>query len=72
MLRPRPSDRYSVRELHVNDAPQRGSHEHVSFTFAGSTFRARAARGKDGKKFTWFLPAVSKGALNKVSAEVRR
>ena len=38
----------------------------------GFTFRARAARGKNGKKFTSFLPAVSKEALAKMSAEVRR
>ncbi len=38
----------------------------------GFTFRARAARGKNGKKFTSFLPAVSKDAPTTMSAEVRR
>ena len=61
---------------HCKDGNRRGSHEHVSFTFLGFTFRARAARGKNGKKFTSFLPAVSKDALSKdalskMSAEVR-
>jgi hypothetical protein len=34
-----------------------------SFAFLGFTFRTRAARGKNGKKFTSFLPAVSSDAL---------
>ena len=54
------------------DGVRRGSHEHVSFTFLGFTFRARAARAKNGQKFTSSLPAVSKDALDKMSAEVRR
>ena len=57
---------------HCKDGQRRGSHEHVSFDFLGFTFRARAARGKNGKKFTSFLPAVSREALAKMSAEVRR
>jgi len=57
---------------HCQDGDRRGSHEHTSFTFLGFTFRARAARGKNGVKFTSFLPAVSKDALAKMSAEVRR
>ena len=50
---------------------RRGSHEHTSFTFLGYTFRARGARDRDGRMFTSFLPAISKDALNKISAEVR-
>jgi hypothetical protein len=38
----------------------------------GFTCRARAAPGKNGKKFTSFLPAVSNEAQAKMSAEVRR
>ena len=45
--------------------PPRRSHS------LGSLFRPRAARDPDGKIFTWFLPAVSKDALKKMSAEVR-
>ena len=60
-----------TRIVYCKDGGRRGSHEHTSFTFLGFTFRARAARGKNGKKFTSFLPAVSKDALNKMSAEVR-
>ena len=61
-----------TRIVYCQDATRRGSHEHTSFTFLGFTFRARAARGKNGKKFTSFLPAVSKDALKKMSAAVRR
>jgi RNA-directed DNA polymerase len=58
--------------IYCKDGNRRGSHEHTSFTFLGYEFRARAARGKNGKKFTSFLPAVSREALAKMSAEVRR
>ena len=61
-----------TRIVYCKDGTRRGSHEHTSFTFLGFTFRARAARGKNGKKFSSFLPAVSKDALAKMSAEVRR
>jgi RNA-directed DNA polymerase len=57
--------------VYCRDGNRRGSHEHVSFTFLGFEFRARAARGKNGKKFSSFLPAVSKDALKKMSAQVR-
>ena len=60
-----------TRIVYCQDGGRRGSHEHTSFTFLGFTFRARAARGKNGVKFTSFLPAVSKDALAKMSAEVR-
>ena len=57
--------------VYCQDSNRRDSHGHVSFTFLGYTFRPRAARGKDGRKFTCFLPAISKEALKKISAEVR-
>ena len=48
-----------------------GSVEHTSFTFLGYTFRARPAQDRHGQLFTSFLPAVSKDALKRMSAEVR-
>ena len=57
--------------VYCKDSNRRGSHEHTSFTFLGFTFRPRQARRKDGKQFTSFLPAISKDALKKISAEVR-
>lgn len=50
---------------------RRGSQEHTSFTFLGYTFRARGAKDKHGEVFTSFLPAISKEALKRISAEVR-
>ena len=60
-----------TRIVYCKDSNRRGSHEHVSFTFLGFTFRPRRARRKDGVQFTSFLPAISKDALKKISAEVR-
>ena len=60
-----------TRIVYCKDGKRRGSHEHTSFTFLGFTFRARGARTKNGTIFTSFLPAISKDALNKVSAEIR-
>ena len=60
-----------TRIVYCKDSNRRGSHEHTSFTFLGFTFRPRRARRKDGVQFTAFLPAISKNALKKISAEVR-
>jgi RNA-directed DNA polymerase len=57
--------------VYCKDSNRRGSAEHTSFTFLGFTFRPRRARRKDGVQFTSFLPAISKDALKKISAEVR-
>jgi RNA-directed DNA polymerase len=59
-----------TKVVYCKDGTRRGSHEHTSFTFLGYTFRARPARGKDGRAFTSFLPAISKDALKKISREV--
>ncbi len=60
-----------TRIVYCADGKRRGSYEHTAFTFLGYTFRARGARRKDGARFTAFLPAISKDALKKISAEVR-
>ena len=60
-----------TRIVYCKDAQRRGEFEHTAFTFLGFTFRARKARGKDGSGYTAFLPAISKDALSKISAEVR-
>ncbi|PWU50082.1 group II intron reverse transcriptase/maturase [Micromonospora sp. S4605] len=57
--------------VYCKDGNRRGSYEHTSFTFLGLTFQARKARSRKGKNFTNFLPAISKGALKKISREVR-
>jgi RNA-directed DNA polymerase len=60
-----------TRIVYCKDGRRRDSYEHTSFTFLGFTFRARGARGRRGEMFTSFLPAVSKDALNNISAQVR-
>jgi RNA-directed DNA polymerase len=57
--------------VYCKDGKRRLDHEHTAFTFMGFTFRARAARAKNGDVFTSFLPGISKDALNKVSEEIR-
>jgi len=61
-----------TRIVYCKDGTRRRNHKHTSFTFLGFTFRARKARGKNGRNFTSFLHAISNDALNKVSGEVRR
>jgi RNA-directed DNA polymerase len=60
-----------TKVVYCKDEKRRGSYEHTAFTFLGFTFRQRRARNKQGKKFSSFLPAISKDALNRISAEVR-
>ena len=59
-----------TRIVYCKDGKRPGSSEHTSFTFLGFTFRARKAQGR-GEAFTSFLPAISKNALNRISAQVR-
>jgi group II intron reverse transcriptase/maturase len=61
-----------TRIVYCKDGKRPLDHEHTAFTFLGYTFRARAARSKNGKVFTSFLPAISKDALNRLSGEVRQ
>jgi len=42
-----------------------------SSTYLGLTFRQRKARTRNGRQFNSFLPAISKNALKKISAEVQ-
>ncbi|MCA1606143.1 MAG: group II intron reverse transcriptase/maturase [Acidobacteria bacterium] len=60
-----------TKVVYCKDGKRRGAHEHTAFTFLGFTFRQRRARNKQGKKFSSFLPAISKDALNRINAEVR-
>jgi group II intron reverse transcriptase/maturase len=57
--------------VYCKDGNRPGSYEHTAFTFLGFTFRQRRARTRRGKSFSNFLPAISKDALNKISAAVR-
>ena len=52
-----------TRIVYCQDDKRRGSHEHISFTFLGFTFRPRKAKRPNGESFTGFLPAMSPEAL---------
>jgi group II intron reverse transcriptase/maturase len=58
--------------VYCKDAKRRGSFEHTAFTFLGYAFQPRGAKGRDGKLFLSFQPAVSPAALKKMSQQVRR
>jgi group II intron reverse transcriptase/maturase len=60
-----------TKVVYCKDGKRSGNHPTTSFTFLGFTFQARGARSKNGEIFTSFLPAVSKEALKKISAQVR-
>jgi RNA-directed DNA polymerase len=60
-----------TRIVYCKDGKRRGDYEHTAFTFLGFTFRPRGARAKDGRRFLSFMPAISKDAWKKISAEVR-
>ena len=60
-----------TRIVYCQDGKRRASYEHTEFTFLGFTFRQRRARAKSGQQFNSFLPAISKNALKKISAEVQ-
>ena len=60
-----------TKVVYCKDGKRRGSYENTTFTFLGFTFRQRRARNRHGKKFSSFLPAISKDALNRISMEVR-
>lgn len=58
--------------VYCKDDQRRGSYETTAFTFLGYTFQPRGAKGRDGKLFVSFQPAVSSDALKKMSEQVRR
>jgi group II intron reverse transcriptase/maturase len=60
-----------TRIVYCKDGKRRASYEHTEFTFLGFTFHQRRARAKSGKKFSSFLPAISRDALKRISAQVR-
>jgi RNA-directed DNA polymerase len=60
-----------TRIVYCKDDNRREAYATTSFTFLGYTFHARTARGRNGRRFTAFLPAISKDALKKLSRTVR-
>jgi group II intron reverse transcriptase/maturase len=62
-----------TRIVYCKDARRSGPWKGpVSFDFLGFTFRARPCKGKNGRRFDGFVPAVSSRALARMGEEVRR
>ncbi len=57
--------------VYCKDSNRPGSYPDVQFTFLGFTFRPREALNRHNRRFTNFLPAVSKEALNRMRQTVR-
>lgn len=58
--------------VYCKDGHRPNTYEHTQFDFLGYTFRARAARSRQGHVFTGFNPGVSRRALKAMSCEVKR
>lgn len=59
------------RIVHCYTGRHKGQHEHRQFTFLGFTFKLRSATTRQGKRFTAFLPAVSREALQRMRGVIR-
>ncbi|MGI9000533.1 MAG: group II intron reverse transcriptase/maturase [Pseudonocardia sp.] len=60
-----------TRIVYCKDSNRRDVHEVTSFVFLGYEFRPRRAKGRNGKLFTGFLPAVSTAAIKKIGNQIR-
>lgn len=60
-----------TRIVYCKDSNRHGEHEHVAFDFLGYTFQPRRAKGRSGKFFVSFLPAISDKAAKKIRATIR-
>jgi RNA-directed DNA polymerase len=56
--------------VYCKDSNRTGEKENIEFTFLGYTFKPRKAKGKEGKVFTSFLPAISLKAKINISQEI--
>jgi len=57
--------------VYCRDSNRTQAYPNVQFTFLGFTFRPRVALSKDNRRFTSFLPGVSKDALKRMRQTVR-
>lgn len=61
-----------TRIVYCKDSNRREEYEHISFDFLGYTFQPREARGRNGKRFTNFLPAISNKAAKGIRQTIRK
>jgi RNA-directed DNA polymerase len=60
-----------TRIVYCKDADRRATYANERFDFLGYTFRSRLSKGKAGKFFVNFLPAVSDDAIKAMGRELR-
>jgi RNA-directed DNA polymerase len=60
-----------TRLVYCRDDRRNQDHEHTRFDFLSYTFRPRCAKGREGKLFCGFLPAISAEASKAIVAEMR-
>lgn len=61
-----------TRIVYCKDSNRREDYEHISFDFLGYTFQPREARGRNGKRFTNFLPGISNKAAKGIRQTIRK
>ena len=57
--------------VYCKDSSRKGNYLNVTFTFLGFTFKPRVAVSRQGKRFTSFLPGVSKDAIKGMRQKVK-
>ena len=57
--------------VYCKDRNRRGDYERTEFDFLGFTFRPRTARGKNGKLFVAFTPAISRKSEQAIKDTIR-
>jgi RNA-directed DNA polymerase len=57
--------------VYCKDDNRRGSYQNESFDFLGYTFRPRMAKGRLGRYFVAFIPAISNKATKEISGVMR-
>lgn len=58
--------------VYCKDRNRRDTYERTDFDFLGFTFRPRTARGKNGKLFLAFTPAISRKSEQAIKDEIKR
>jgi len=57
--------------VYCKDSNRKENHINIEFTFLGYTYRPRKAKGKNGKEFTSFLPAISNKAKKYIRQKIK-
>lgn len=57
--------------VYCKDSNRKEEYEDYIFTFLGYEFRPRKAKGKNGKEFTSYLPAISRSAKKSIKQKIK-